>query len=268
VAKVIAHAPTRENATSILATALRRAHIHGSTTNRALLVRILEHPEFSTAETDTHFLKRHDPYELGRPLLGETEERLAALAAALSDQAADRAEAGVLTTIPSGWRNSAGQKQRRGYVGHYGTHDIEYSLTPFTLNGVGTVAVVSATPSRVAVVIGDEDRDFEVARYGDLRYIDSKDGPGRLVERPRFPSKDIADEPGSLQAPMPGKVIRVGAAQGDMVSEGDSLIVMEAMKMEHTLRAPHRGTVTSVLCAPGDQVEAGAVLVVVTGPDR
>jgi biotin carboxyl carrier protein len=67
---------------------------------------------------------------------------------------------------------------------------------------------------------------------------------------------------------MPGKVIKVGAAQGDMVSEGDSLIVMEAMKMEHTLRAPHRGTVTSVFCAPGDQVEAGAVLVVVTGPDR
>ena len=64
IAKVIAHAPTRAAATDVLATALRQAHIHGSTTNRALLVRILEHPEFAGGETDTHFLQRHDVSEL------------------------------------------------------------------------------------------------------------------------------------------------------------------------------------------------------------
>jgi biotin carboxyl carrier protein len=65
---------------------------------------------------------------------------------------------------------------------------------------------------------------------------------------------------------MPGKVIRVDAVIGATISEGSTLLVMEAMKMEHTLRAPHAGRVTQVLCAPGDQVEAGAVLVVVEEP--
>ena len=62
---------------------------------------------------------------------------------------------------------------------------------------------------------------------------------------------------------MPGRVIRVDVVEGQTVAEGDTLVVMEAMKMEHTLRAPHSGTVTSVRCAPDDQVGADDVLVVV-----
>jgi biotin carboxyl carrier protein len=62
---------------------------------------------------------------------------------------------------------------------------------------------------------------------------------------------------------MPGMVVRVEAEVGAEVSEGSVLVVMEAMKMEHTLRAPHDGTVSQVLCEAGDQVEAGSVLVVV-----
>ena len=63
---------------------------------------------------------------------------------------------------------------------------------------------------------------------------------------------------------MPGRVIRVGAAVGDTVKAGQVLVVLEAMKMEHTLRSPHDGTVIEVDCSPDDQVEAGAVLVVIT----
>jgi acetyl/propionyl-CoA carboxylase alpha subunit len=74
IAKVIAHAPTRAGAASMLAGALREAQIHGSSTNRALLVRILEHPEFLRGEIDTHFLQRHDVAELGAPLLDEVGE--------------------------------------------------------------------------------------------------------------------------------------------------------------------------------------------------
>jgi biotin carboxyl carrier protein len=67
---------------------------------------------------------------------------------------------------------------------------------------------------------------------------------------------------------MPGKVIRVEFSVGDVVSEGAVLVVMEAMKMEHTLRSPHAGNVTQVSCVPGDQVESGAVLVVVEAPSH
>ena len=65
---------------------------------------------------------------------------------------------------------------------------------------------------------------------------------------------------------MPGRVTRVEVVVGDGVETGQVLLVMEAMKMEHTLRAPHSGTITEVDCVGGDQVEAGAVLVVIAEP--
>ena len=264
LAKVVAHGPTREVAATTLATALRRAHIHGSTTNRALLVRILEHPEFATGETDTHFLERNQPAVLGRPLVDANGERLAALAAALSDQATERVSTGVLATIPSGWRNSPSQMQARAYTGHHDIHRIAYTVSePFTLEGVGTVTVEKVSPDRVAVIVGEVDHEFEVARYGEIRHVDSNLGPARLVEVPRFPSRDGVEVAGSMHAPMPGKVVRIDVSVGDEVSEGSVLVVMEAMKMEHTLRAPHDGMVTRVTCSAGDQVDADAVLVVV-----
>ncbi|HSM44502.1 MAG TPA: biotin carboxylase N-terminal domain-containing protein, partial [Acidimicrobiia bacterium] len=187
IAKVIAHAPTREAAANTLSTALRRAHIHGSTTNRALLVRVLEHPEFLAGETDTHFLQRNDVTELGRPLLGAGEERLAALAAAASDQAAERGAMKVLRTIPSGWRNSPSGLQRRAYAGEHGIHEIAYTmLGSFPLEGVGIVSIGHASPGEVTIVGGDEEHHFEVSRYGELRYLDSRLGPAHFVEVPRF----------------------------------------------------------------------------------
>jgi len=267
IAKVIAHGPTREAATAILAAALRRAQIHGSTTNRALLVRILEHPEFSSGETDTHFLVRNDAAHLGRPLLGAPEERLAALAAALADQERGRESSKVLRTIPSGWRNSPSQPQRRAFRGEHGVHDIDYTMArPFVLEGVGTITVRSAEPGAAKIGVGDDELEFEVSRYDDLRYVDSTLGPATLTAIDRFPSVTGEADAGSLHAPMPGKVIRVDVSVGEVVSEGSVLLVMEAMKMEHTLRSPHPGTVTQVLCEPNDQVESGAVLVVVEEP--
>jgi len=264
IAKVIAYAPTRDAAASILATALRKAHIHGSTTNRALLVRILEHADFLDGETDTHFLVRNDPAELGRPLADERTERLAAVATALADQAHERARATTMPTIPSGWRNVAGSFQHRAYQGQHARYEINYSTSaPFEVEGLGMVAAGRVSSDSAVVELDGTEYHFAVARYQTLRYADSPEGPVMLEEVPRFPISTPEDAPGSLHAPMPGKVVRVGVAQGDQVGDGDVLVVMEAMKMEHTLRSPHAGTVSQVLCEPGDQVESGVVLVVV-----
>ncbi len=264
MAKVIAHAPTRDQAADTLARSLREAKIHGPTTNRDLLVRILEHEEFRAGQADTHFLERHDPSELGRPLVDAEGERLSAVAAALADQAHERARSRVLATIPSGWRNLAGHVQERGYRGEHGVHQIGYSMSESpTVDGLGAIELTTCTPELVEIGVNGVEHSFRVARYGEVRHLDSDLGPARLEIIPRYPDTGRPEAPGSLHAPMPGRVTRVEVEPGDRVQTGQALLVMEAMKMEHTLRAPHAGTITEVDCRPGDQVEAGAVLVVV-----
>ena len=252
IAKVICHASTRRRAALGLASALRASRVHGSTTNLPLLVRVLESDEFLRGNTDTAFLDRHDVSELGAPLLDQGAESLAAVAAAVHDQQITRTGTGVLATIPSGWRNLGTRRQSRTYVGPSGTHEVEYSVPDGKAEVAGRVVELETG-------LGE----FEVSSYGTARYVDSAAGSVRLIEVPRFPDSDAEEDEGSLHAPMPGKVIKVEVPEGAAVSEGDILVVMEAMKMEHTLRSPHDGTVSQVLCAPGDQVEGGAVLVVV-----
>jgi propionyl-CoA carboxylase alpha chain len=264
LAKIVAHGATRAEAAETLSRALRGAMIHGPVTNRDLLVRILEHEEFRSGEMDTHFLERHDPAHLGRPLADMDTERLSAVAVAMADQSFDRDRSRVLTTIPSGWRNRPSSYQERMYRGDHGTHVIRYSVTPTpVVEGLGPIDITECTPDRVAFNQDGLDHSFTVARYGETRYVDSDLAPIRLEALPRFPSTEAAEAPGSLHAPMPGRVVRVEANVGDTVGAGQVLVVLEAMKMEHTLRSPHDGTVMEVDCSPGDQVEAGAVLVVI-----
>ena len=264
LAKVIAHGATRDDAAETLSQALRRAVIHGPVTNRELLVRVLDHEEFRRGEIDTHFLERHDPAYLGRPLADMETEFLSAVAAALADQTYERGRSRVLATIPSGWRNRPGHSQERAYRGDHGTHVIRYSVSEIpVVEGLGPLEITVCTADRVDFGQGGLDHSFSVARYGVVRNVDSELAPVRLEELPRFPSTELVESPGSLHAPMPGRVVRVEVTVGDNVRAGQVLVVLEAMKMEHTLRAPHDGTVGEVGCSPGDQVEAGAVLVVI-----
>jgi propionyl-CoA carboxylase alpha chain len=265
IAKVIAHAPTRDGAAALLASALRGARVHGPTNNIPLLVGILEHPEFLAGDTDTRFLERNDAGELSEPLLDSEHERLAAVAAALADQAAARKDSSVLSTVPSGWRNTSGWFRQRSYVGERGRHDIRYLFTEsaVTIDGPALPPVVEVSSDAVIYDKDGERIEFTVARYGTERRVDSSKGPVRLSEVPRFGIAEIEDVRGSLHAPMPGVVLRVDVLAGQRVAEGEVLLVLEAMKMEHTLRSPHAGRVAEVRCGVGDQVEGGTVLAVI-----
>ncbi|MFL0274330.1 acetyl/propionyl/methylcrotonyl-CoA carboxylase subunit alpha [Mycobacterium sp. SMC-19] len=263
LAKVISYAPTRRQAATVLAGALARTRLHGLRTNRDLLVNVLRHPAFLDGATDTAFFDTHGLAELSAPLADAATVQASAIAAALADAAHNRATAEVFGSIPGGWRNLASGFQSKGYLDDAGTeHRVEYRFTRTGLivNGA-EVTLVSSAPDEV--VLADPAgvaRTFTVARYGSDVYIDSPAGGVHLVALPRFGDPESAVAQGSLLAPMPGNVIRLGAAVGDQVSAGQPLIWLEAMKMEHTISAPSDGVLTELDVKPGDQVEVGAVL--------
>lgn len=263
IAKVISWAPTRERAAAVLADALTRTRLHGVRTNRDLLVNVLRHPAFLTGATDTAFFDTHGLAELAAPVADDATIELSAIAAALADAAYNRSTATVFAGVPSGWRNLASGWQTKGYVDDDGgTHDVAYR---FTRDGVriadrDDVTLVAATPERVVLDVAGVDRPFTVARYGADVYVESATAAVHLTARPRFPDPADAVAHGSLLAPMPGSVLRVGAAVGDTVTAGQPLVWLEAMKMEHTITAPADGVLAELNVTAGTQVEVGAVL--------
>lgn len=222
LAKVISFAPTRTQAATRLAAALSRAQIHGLRTNRDLLVNVLRHPAFLAGDTDTAFFDTHGLDVLARPLASADTERLSALAAALADAAHNRDVATVNTSLPSGWRNLASAPQSKTFTGTDGDIEIRYLLTRYGLKAEGfdDVALVSATARHVALDVAGLRRSFEVSRYGDDVFVDSALGPVSLHAAPRFTDPSAVVAEGSLLAPMPGSVIRLGAAAGDTVTAG------------------------------------------------
>lgn len=271
LAKVISYAPTRRKAALALAHALARTRLHGLKTNRALLVNVLRHPAFLDGATDTAFFETHGLEELAAPLADDATVRVSAIAAALADAAHNRAVTPVFGSIPSGWRNLASGYQVKAYHDDAGAeHRIEYRFTRtgLVLPDDDAVQLVSCTPDEVALADGGGVAcSYAVRRYGDDVYVDSARGPVHLVALPRFPEPGSAVEPGSLVAPMPGNVIRLGAAAGDTVTAGQPLIWLEAMKMEHTITAPADGVLAELNVTTGQQVEVGAVLARVEAPE-
>lgn len=272
LAKVISYAPTRRQAALVLADALARTRVHGLRTNRDLLVNVLRHPAFLEGATDTAFFDTHGLAELSAPLGDAAAVRLSAIAAALADAARNRALAPVLGAIPSGWRNLRSGYQVKTYGDDDGNeHRIQYRFdrTRLVLPDDPSVQLVSATAKAVVLRTDGVDHHFSVRRY-DTRdsdvYVDSARGPVHLIALPRFPEPGSTVEKGSLVAPMPGNVIRLGAAVGDTVTAGQPLIWLEAMKMEHTITAPVDGVLAELDVKTGQQVEVGAVLARVEAP--
>lgn len=272
LAKVISFAPTRRQAALVLADALARARVHGLRTNRDLLVNVLRHPAFLDGATDTAFFDTHGLAELSAPLGDAAAVRLSAIATALADAARNRALAPVLGAIPGGWRNLRSGYQVKSYGDDEGNeHQIQYRFdrTGLVLADDPGVQLVSATADDVVLRTDGVDHGFAVRRYdtndSDV-YVDSARGPVHLIALPRFPEPGSTVEKGSLVAPMPGNVIRLGAAIGDTVTAGQPLIWLEAMKMEHTITAPVDGVLAELDVKTGQQVEVGAVLARVEAP--
>ena len=274
LAKVIAWAPTREQALRRLAATLAETQIHGLRTNRDLLVNVLRHEAFIDGDVSTDFFERHDLGALATPRADPAAVRLSALAAAVALAEQDKAARTEQARIPVGWRNVPSRPLHTKFlvagkelvVGWYGGRDGYRAADrdDADRDDAGPeVSVVSAATGRVVLAVAGVSRTFEVATDGDQVDVESSLGHVPLRRMPRFvdPAQQLAS--GSLLAPMPGTVISVAVGKDDEVSAGQTVLVLEAMKMQHTVSAPHDGVVTDVLVAVGDQVTAGTVLAVV-----
>jgi propionyl-CoA carboxylase alpha chain len=271
LAKVIAWGPSRDQARTTLAAALSRARLHGIVTNRDLLVAILREPDFAAGAIHTGYLDLHPPARLSA---GSDDARRSLalrthlLAAALTAQAERRLHAAVLGSLPSGWRNNPSGMQTVTFETDGQPHTVEYRLTPrgaqARVDGedAGNLRLRTIAPGLADFDLGNVRRRVQVTRADGTHYADSALGAHALLEVERFPDPSHATPPGSLLAPMPGMVVRVEVAVGDRVEAGDRVLVMEAMKMEHTITAPASGTVAELRVGVGQQVDGGSLLAV------
>jgi geranyl-CoA carboxylase alpha subunit len=231
IAKVIAHGATRDEARRRLVRALRDTVVLGPTTNRHFLIRVLEHRAFANGKATTAFLGRHS---FPAPAISDAHWKLAA--SLLWRRSAERYPAPL-----RGWRNSnpeptpiklaAGDSER---VLHLLPEDIVATHAPFHLDGNDILV----------------DLDGHTVRFQDRTYLP--------------PASAQAGGDGKLRAPMDGRIVSVKVDAGEKVVRGQTLIVLEAMKIQHQLKAALDATIETIAVKEGQQVSNRTVLVTMT----
>ncbi len=265
IAKVIAHGATRADAARKLARALEDTVVLGPTTNKHLLVKMLRHPVFVAGDATTAFIGDHfPPAALTAPLPTAAHW---ALAGGLVYETA-RVQTGALL---GGWRNSNPAatllRLRAGSTRQEIQLDRRADGTLAAVVGDTTFILQIGTPrdAQVRFAIDGVWRQAHVHATGDgwLIELDGLSLAFADVTHEAPQGADAAGD-GTLRAPMDGRIVAVKVAAGDAVVRGQTLVVLEAMKMQHQIRATADGTIASVPVKEGEQVPARAILATVT----
>ncbi len=263
LAKVITKGKTRIDAANKLALALETMHIGGVTTNRDFLVASLRTKDFLDGKTTSDFIEKTNPQRA--VILEGLMLENALSAAALWIQGQNRYSANILKEIPTGWRNSRLPRQKINF--RYLEKDLEVTYKAnrngsFDVND-GTVArVVKWTSSGIDIEVNKSRFFSKVTRDNDNIVVHGPWGDALFTILPRFTLPGSEAQAGGLIAPMPGKVVDLKVKTGSKVKKGDTLVILEAMKMEHQVKAPEDGKITKVLIKKDDQLENGALLMV------
>ncbi len=272
IAKLIVHGSDRKECLRRMLEALSGTRVAGVTTNIDFLTSIIAHEKFHTANFDTGFIDRHltdlvpDKTPASPDILG-----LAALYRVLQRAAHTHREA-LLSNDPAspwwatdGWRPNLVEAEC--LVFHDGLAEHEVSVTAAgdeylihtgkrAMHASGNlatdgalVATLDATQRRVQVVV-DHDQ-LIIFATGHTHRLKQVTDRGHATQE---------EATGNLTAPMPGTIIEVMASEGQQVKQGDTLLILEAMKIEHTITAPRDGTVEALHYRAGDMVEEGVEL--------
>mgnify|MGYP001466349082 FL=1 len=264
LAKVITKAKTRTDAANKLALALESLHIGGVTTNRDFLVASLRTKDFLKGKTTSDFIEKTNPQRA--VILKGTSLENASSAAALWIQGQNRENANILKEIPTGWRNSRLPRQKISF--NYLDEDVDVTYQSnrdgsFRVNDGTNAKIIEWTPLGIDIEVNNSRFFSKVTRDNDNVVVHGPWGDALFKILPRFTLPGSEQQAGGLVAPMPGKVIDLKVKVGSKVKKGDTLVILEAMKMEHQVKASEDGKVTKVLIKKDDQLENGALLMVV-----
>ena len=275
LAKVIVHGATREQARRKLALALRDTALLGVKTNQPFLLRCLEHPAFIAGACDTGFVDR----AIGQGLAADpppdagiiSRAAVLALGGAASGAVQGSMERG-LAPLEAHTRLRAGDDHWDVWVRYPQVAGTHWTARLQALDVEVEVEVevdAGAIPSKTRLQSRDIEVDADVipsiyVRDGQTLHLFDAGRAWRFdVDDPRL-RQVRANVSGVLKAPLTGRVAAVHVTTGDTVSQGQPLVVMEAMKMEHIVTAPFDGTVGMISVAQNDQVRSGALLMTVT----
>ena len=263
LAKVISFGETRLEAANKLALALENSHFGGMKTNRDYLVSILRSKEYLDGDTTTDFVER---VNLNSEVdLTEEEIFNFAKVGAMWMQGKNRSEAMVLQNIQSGWNNARLPYQEVKLL----LDDQEYRVKYKSLKDGNFVSAESEIirmfdwyEDFIDVEISNVRYRSKITKDDDLLLIQTHKGNLLFKILPKFNITQEEAIKGGLTAPMPGKVVEIKIKKGSNIKKGDTLVILEAMKMEHKVLAPDNGKIKEVLIKENDQVENGQTLVV------
>ncbi|MFI7420579.1 acetyl/propionyl/methylcrotonyl-CoA carboxylase subunit alpha [Nonomuraea sp. NPDC049684] len=267
LSKVIAWAPDREAALRALDRALARTAVLGVVTNVPFLRGLARHPAVVAGELDTGLVERVLPELLPESGVPREVAAAAALIFHTLPQGPDPWQ------VTDGWRVGEPAWTTWRLESRDGVHAVPVRGLPgrsaeVLLDGEAVPARITTGGGAAAVTLGGRTARYLTARHGDTLWL-GKDGESWAFTRHLI--GDPGDRPGAagagdgvVRSPMPGTVLLVKVQPGDRVSEGQPLVVVEAMKMEHTVTAPCDGVVAELPVQPGKPVDMDAVLAVVT----
>ena len=263
LAKVITHAKTRSDAALKLAKTLESSHIGGVITNRDYLVSILRSEDFLKGNTTTDFVDRVELTKTQN--LNHDQIIHAAMIASVWLQEVNRFNDLTLGHLPSGWTNGRLPKNSQKFLYLNEEVSISYKLNRdniFCLNDSFSAYVHDCYQDGIDIEINNRRNFSMITSSKNQIIVNMPFGDVNLELIPKFhiPEEKIIE--GSLVAPMPGKVIDLKVKKGSKVKSGDTLVILEAMKMEQSIKASKDGVIDEVFISKGDQVENGAVLMV------
>ena len=262
LSKVISWAPNRIDAANKLARGLEKAHMGGVVTNRQFLISCLRNESFLNGNTTTDFIEREALETKKNLSVNELHQTSTAIALWLAQQ--NRVSDPVTGFMPGNWTNGRMPLQRVKLLFVQDEIEVKYKLNKDNFYEVmGSICKIYHCDSFGIDIQIDSHRFYaHITEACSEIVINMPFGDINASVLPRFiePGNDIPE--GGLIAPMPGKVIDVKVKKGSKVKAGDTLVIIEAMKMEHSIKATETGKIAKVMIQLNDQVDNGATLLV------